>query len=381
MRKIRIVYNIAGTFNAGGMERVLANKANYLSKNGFQVYILTTDQQGRSSYFSLDPDIRQYDLDINYAEGQGLSALAKMRLYREKQKKHKRALSDMLAVIQADVVISMFDHDVSFLYKLKDGSRKVLEIHFSRFKRLQYGRRGIWRLLDAVRSRMDLYYVKKYDRFVVLTEEDRGYWGDLANIEVIPNANSFSYSGQALLQAKRAIAIGRFDQQKAFDKLISIWFKIRQDKVDWELHIYGHGQLKKVLEQQIHDLGLQDLVKLKAPVSNISSVYLDSSVLLMTSRYEGLPMVLLEAQAHGLPLIAYACRCGPADVIVDNVNGFLIPEGEEQLFVKRTIEIMQDQNKRLEMGRQSKALSVRFDETRVMNKWIDLFNELTIKKG
>ena len=107
----------------------------------------------------------------------------------------------------ADVVVSMFGNDASILPGINDGSRTVLEIHFSRFKRQQYGRKGIWKIVDDIRSRNDLKVVSKFDRFVVLTEEDKGYWGDLQNIQVIPNARTFVFDRPAELTEKKVVAV------------------------------------------------------------------------------------------------------------------------------------------------------------------------------
>ena len=170
---MRIVYCIAGTYNSGGMERVLANKANYLVSHGYEVFIITTDQRGKQPFFSLDERIRCYDLGINYEENNGKSLLNKIIHYPFKQWKHRKRLSELLRELRADIAISMFCNDVSFLWKIKDGSRKILEIHFSRYKRLQYERKGAWKLADQWRSRMDEKTVKKYACFVVLTHEDK----------------------------------------------------------------------------------------------------------------------------------------------------------------------------------------------------------------
>ena len=110
------------------MERVLANKANYLVGHGYEVFIVTTDQRGRQPFFSLDERIWCYDLDINYEENNGKSLLNKILHYPFKQWKHRRRLSGLLGELNADRVISMFCNDVSFLWKLNDGSLKVLEI-------------------------------------------------------------------------------------------------------------------------------------------------------------------------------------------------------------------------------------------------------------
>ena len=139
---MRIVYCIAATYNSGGMERVLANKANWLVSNGYEVIIVTTDQRGRAPFFKLDNRIKKYDLGINYEENNGSSLLNKIVHYPFKQFRHKHALDKLLKQLNADIVISMFCNDASILPLVEDGSIKLLEIHFSRFKRLQYGRKG-----------------------------------------------------------------------------------------------------------------------------------------------------------------------------------------------------------------------------------------------
>lgn len=373
---MKIVYSILGTFNFGGMERVLSNKANYLTKLGYEIIILTTDQKGRKPYFELDSRIKNIDLNINYTDDLLLSLPQKLLSYVNKQRKHYKALENQLVDIKADVVISMFDNDASFLYKINDGSKKVLEIHFSRFKRLQYGRKGILKWIDKYRSLQDVRIAQKYDRFVVLTEEDKQYWGDLNNIQVIPNANSFSSEKVALLENKRVLAIGRFDYQKGFDNLIHSWKIINNKFPDWILNIYGHGSLKSMYEHLIIQLGLEDTVVLHDSTKDIQQVYLEHSILAMTSRYEGLPMVLLEGQVFGLPLVSYVCKCGPKDIISDGGNGYLVEEGDILSMADKLMVLMQDEELRKRMGINSKQNSNNYSEDVIMKKWIALFDHL-----
>lgn len=374
---MKIVYCIAGTFNSGGMERVLANKANYLVQLGYDLTIITTDQQGRKPYFELDRRIGQIDLDINYHENINSKLFRKMLSYVRKQRSHKRRLEELLDKLSADVVISMFDHEVSFLHKINEGSRKILEIHFSRFKRLQYGRKGLWRKIDQCRSALDLRLVKKYDRFVVLTQEDAGYWGDLKNIQVIPNANSFESENTAALVSKRVIAVGRYDYQKGFDDLIRIWSTVHEKFPDWTLDIFGHGDLAENFHALIGELKLSSSIHLRPPVKDIKQEYLNSSLLVMTSRYEGFGMVLTEANACGVPVVSYACKCGPRDIIADGENGFLIAEGDRESFAEKTKILLSDSKLRKEMGIHGKAMSTRYTEERVMKEWISLFNDIS----
>jgi glycosyltransferase involved in cell wall biosynthesis len=378
---MKIVYCINGTCNPGGMERVLANKANYLAERAHEVIIITTDQKNRVPFFALSPQIQCYDLDVNYADNNDKGFANKVLCYPFKQWKHKQELTKLLNRLQADIVVSMFDNDVSFISQIKDGSKKVLEVHFSRFKRLQYGRKGIWKWVDAFRSKSDLKIVKAFDKFVVLTEEDKGYWGDLPNLEVIPNARSFNPTEIARLEEKKVIAIGRYDYQKGFEYLIDAWEIVHMEHPDWELYIIGDGELRVQLQCRVDDLNLNNCVHLKYPTSHIEDAYLQSSILTLSSRYEGLPMVLLEGQALGLPIVAFACKCGPRDIITHGEDGFLVPEGNVPELAGRIIQLIEDDELRKKMGQKAKINSERFAEPVVMVQWDRLFNNLLNTKS
>ena len=378
---MRIVYLIAGTFNAGGMERVLTNKANWLVQHGYEVAIITTDQRGRAPYFSLHPAIQTYDLSINYDTDNG-HLISKLIRFPFKQWRHRRRLTALLKQIKADITICMFNNDVSFAYKIKDGSRKFLEIHFSKQKKLQYHRRGLWRLADLLRTRLEQQWVRHYEHFVVLTHEDKALWGDLPNICVIPNARTFTSAVPADLHSHQVLAVGRMDYQKGFDRLIDIWKSVHEVQEaqevlqEWQLVIVGDGPLRHELQKQVEQLGLLESVQILQPTSDIQSLYVHSSIVVLTSRYEGLPMVLLEAQAFGLPIVAFACQCGPRDIITDGVDGYLIPDGDNNLFAERLGQLMESEELRNRMGTQARKASEQFNEELVMKKWEDVFVNL-----
>ena len=359
-----ILYNIAATWNSGGMERALALKANWLAAHGCKVFVVTTDQRGLPPAFQMDPSIEFRDLDINYDANNGASFASKILHYPFKQLKHRCALANVLHEIKPDIAISMFCNDASFLPGIKDGSRKVLEIHFSRFKKLQYGRKGLWALADRWRYRADARIAAKYDKFVVLTEEDRGYWEGLDNLEVIPNARTFSFETPSACTAHQVLAVGRYSYQKGFDMLLEAWKKI--DTTGWTLRIAGSGD----------DLGAVPDNVVTGPASDMKQEYLNSSILAMSSRYEGLPMVLLEAQAAGLPIVSFQCKCGPRDIVEPGVSGLLVPEGDTSALASSLKELMDDEALRQKMGAEAYKASARFDIENIMKKWVDLFQGL-----
>ena len=376
---MKILYCIAGTYNSGGMERVLSNKANYLAAHGHEVTIVTTDQRGQAPFFELDRRIRCIDIDVNYETNNGKSFFNKVAHYPFKQFKHKRRLAKVLKEIKPDIAISMFCNDASLLPRMKDGSKKVLEIHFSRFKRLQYDRKGLWRLADKWRNRNELKVASRFDRFVVLTHEDSCYWGGLSNMSVIPNARTFVCDAPAPLDRHRVIAVGRYTYQKGFDMLLDAWARVCKQVNGWELHIIGDGESRDALAAQIKELSLQDSAVLCPATKNIKEAYQEASILVMSSRYEGFGMVLLEAATAGVPAVSFDCKCGPSEIIKDGETGFLVAPGDTASLAEKMLMLMKDEALRKKMGKAAFADSSRFSTETVMKQWTDLFDGLAGK--
>lgn len=373
---MKLVYCISATHNSGGMERVLANKANYLAARGYDITVVTTDQRGLPPFFPLDARIRCVDLGVNYETNNGKSFLNKLVHFPFKQWRHRRRLSRVLREIRPDVTVSMFCNDATFLPSIKDGSRKVLEIHFSRFKRLQYDRKGLWRLADVWRNRNEADVVARFDRFVVLTHEDSRYWGKLSNIAVIPNAQTFASDAPAPLEAKTVVAVGRLTYQKGFDLLLQAWAEVCRRVSGWQLAIVGDGELRSALSAQAESLGLAGCVTFVPATKDVVAVYRDASVLAMSSRYEGFGMVLLEAQTVGLPVVSFACKCGPSEIVNDGVDGYLVAPGDVDAMADRLVRLMQDGALRRRMGARAFANAARFSTDAVMKQWMALFDSL-----
>lgn len=355
---------------------MLANKANYLAQLGYEIIIVTTEQKMKLPFFSFYHSIRFVDLDINYSDDSKKGFFSKSVNFLIRKQEHKRKMKQLLFDIRPDIVVSMFGNEASFLCNICDGSKKILEIHFSKFFRLQYDRKGMWRLVDLFRSKMDEVMIRRFERFIVLTDEDRLYWGKCENIDVIPNATVPVTDKLAFLDNKEAIALGRLSYQKGYDRLIDAWDIVCKKAPLWKLKIYGSGELYESLEQQIERLNLNNHVSICSPVSNVESVYLNSSLLVLSSRYEGLPMVLLEAMVCGLPVVAYTCKCGPRDVITNGIDGILIEEGNVEKLAEGILSVILDDEKRKKMGINAVKKANLYSEDIVMAKWISLFNRL-----
>ena len=375
---MKLVYCIHSTYNPGGMERVLLNKVRYLvAKGGYEISIVTTDQKGRPSFYPFPEEVKMTDLDINYTDDKFKSPIVKITGYFRRKRLHKKRLTAYLKEAKADIVISLYPCESSFIPSIMDGSKKILELHQCKLVRLCYDRKGIIGLTDRIRTRMDESMVRRFDRFVVLTEEDKGYWGNLPNIMVIPNAALANPDKKSDPSAKRVIAVGRLDHQKAFDRLIKAWSLIPQSRrSEWRLDIFGQGEWEAMLKNMIQDLGLSESVRVNGPTQNIFEEYSASSFLAMTSHYEGFPMVMIEAMACGLPVVTFDYPCGPKDIITDGVDGLIVKDGNLQGFADAMVKLMADKDLLESLSTEAPKVVDRFSEKKVMERWENCFRSI-----
>lgn len=376
---MKLIYCTHSVVNPGGMERVLLNKVSYLrSHTDWELLVVTTDQKGRAPFYPFPEGVRMVDLNINYSDDNVLSPWGKIRGYLRRRKLHRRRLTELLMKERADVVASLYPSESSFLPEIKDGSRKVLELHFNKFFRLQYNRRGVLGWIDRFRTWQDERIVRRFDKFVVLTEADRKNWGSLANIVTIPNAALLMAKETADCAVHRVIAVGRLDYQKGFDRLIDVWRKVMAypDLQDWRLDIFGQGEWKEMLEERIQRYGLEGKARINTPSKDIAREYAASSLIVMSSNYEGFGMVLVEGMACGLPAVAFDCPCGPSDIISSGKNGILVPNGDLDGMVLALTMLMRDEKLRKKMSEKAREVVETYSEERVMELWLKLFEEL-----
>lgn len=379
---IKIVYLIHATHGTGGMERVLAVKSSYLTDHRIaDITIVTTDQKGKKPYYPHSPGIRFEDLDIDFIDIQQYGLLRKTWQYLRKKRQYRRKLTQLLKAQPADIVISMYGPEVSFLYKIRDRSKKLLEIHFTRNYRQiadrEAGRGLLFRLISEIRSRMEFRAVSRYDRFIVLTKEDARKW-KTRNISVIYNPLTINVPPvTAPLKHQTRHFRRPFRTSKGFDYLIEAWAKVSRLHPDWRCDIFGSGSLQSQLQQQILHLGIADSLRLNPTTPAITEEYFRSSIYVLPSRYEGFGLVLVEAGICGLPVVAYACECGPRDIIESGSNGLLVtPVGDTDQLSAAICQLIENDDLRSSMGTKGIQNAKRFQIDAIMVQWVQLFEQV-----
>lgn len=378
---MKIVYCTKNITNKGGIERILANKTANLVAKGFDVSIVSIERADVPPFFKFDPRVKFYSLGCNhFYEKHGLK---RNMNFGKNRKVFLEKMAILLHELKPDITISLFDKYSRYIYEIKDGSKKIIELQFAKHKRAQYmAKLEKWkagRCFTHFYRRKEYNIIKHYDKFVVLTEEDKEAWGELGNMIVIPNGLAFMPQRKSDVTSKRIIALGRISKQKQHDVLIKIWNKIAHKYPDWKLSIYGSGDSGK-LESLVAELNLQKSVEIFPATKDVEKELLDSSIMAFSSKYEGFGMVLIEAMSYGVPVVSYACQCGPRDIIKDGVDGFLIPSGEMNLFADKLSVLIEDESLRKTMGKAAAENVVRFSQDLIIEKWMGLFHSLVNEK-
>lgn len=378
---MKIVYCVPALYNPGGMERVLTEKVNYLvRKTEFEITIITTEQQNRTPYFALDNLVKKVDFALDFDAHFDENPGKKIYSHYKKLRRYKHLLRDFLLTHQIDICISLGGKEIEFLSTLPVPCVKIAEIHFSLHHRqlflLARHKGWIWKQIGAFRTWQLKRATRNLKYLVVLTEQDAREWRlTHHNIRVIPNPAPFECDLPYDKSSKVIISVGKLDEQKGYDYLLEAWKTLSADYPDWTLKIFGQGPWLNKLNSFIIRYGMGKSVQLCGVTDRIKEEYAHSAFYVMTSRYEGLPMVLIEALTCGLPLVSFDCEWGPRDVIEENKNGVLVPMGDIEALIKQMKRLMDCMQMRVSMSGHAKKMAIAYRRETILSRWIDLFHE------
>ena len=375
--KILLIIDDATT--VGGTERVVSNLSNTFLENNNEICVISLygyDKKDQKLPFFMEKKIELYFLErMRYKELQSLQVSnIFLKLLREILRPavrtinffiKRRKLSEFKNIIsnfKPDFILdnsylSIFDN-----YLSNQKAIKVIHFNFNIYKHLKL----------------------KYENMILLSSKELDSYKTKypnSNFYIIPNFLPNISNLNTNYSQKCVVSIGRMDgsNQKGFLRLIDIW-KLIQDSSefkDWKLHIVGDGELKEKIENKIRDLNLTNSIILKPFTKDVESEYLSASIYAMTSHFEGLPMVLIEAQSYALPTISFDIATGPSDIIEDDKSGYLIKDNDLNEYANKLKTLMQDENLRAKMGAKSKEIvKSKFSKDVVMKQWMELFERI-----
>jgi len=350
----RICFLIGDIGLSGGTERVSSLIANLLAEDGHQLYMLSISG-GKQAFFPLHEQVELHQLfDQKVSMKKNFFACCfKIRKFVQQHKiDHLIVVDSISCVFTVPALIGL--HHVQHICWEHFNFNVDLGVSFRRL-----GRK---------------WAAKYCDTIVTLTERDKLLWEKgLKHIKakIIPIANPSPYENiQHLpsLEHKVILSLGRLTTIKGFDRLITAWAWVCKQNDDWTLRIVGSGEDEEQLKQQAKDLAINDRIEFIAATKNVDQYYRTCSFYCLSSRSEGLPMVLIEAQAYGLPIVSMDCDTGPAEIIQNGENGFLCHSVEdlaEGLF--RATKMDQQQYQHMVQSSQNNVL--RFDSNNIMGFW------------
>ncbi len=375
-----MVYCTPSLHIAGGVERVLTQKANYFAEHfGYDITVILTDGKGKPNAFPLSEKIKVINLNIGFEDLWSCSFVKKIFVYLKKQRKFRKALNTELMRLRPDITVSMLRREVNFINEIKDGSKKIGEMHINRANYRNFDSEGagwVKRSFAKVWSHNLIAHLKKLDKMVVLTEKDAEAWTELHNVTVIPNPLAISSDSVSMLTEKRVLAVARYSHEKGIDMLLKAWTLVEKQIKDWRLDVFGDGD-RGAYEQLRDSLGIDSSrCTLHGRTNNVEKEYEASSLFVLSSRFEGFGMVIVEAMACGLPVVSFDCPWGPRSIIKDGEDGLLAENGNINDLANCLLKVMGDERLCQSMSQAGLRNVRRFNIQNIAERWRLLFESL-----
>ena len=380
---MKIVYCLNSIRYLGGIQRVTVVKANALAEiEENEVYIIVTDNKNGVITEPLSPKVHLIDLDINYYEDDYKSRWNVLKGIFIKRREHKKRLTSVLNEIQPDIVISVGQSEKNMIPSIKGKWKTIREFHFVKDYRLRQAKSFFDKILAWGGNWYDFHFkIKGYDQIITLTNEDKETnWKGWKNVSVIPNPSTFHTDHTSSLSEKKVISVGRLTSQKNYASLIRAFRNVAEKHPDWILEIYGDGPQEVELKSLIGQLNLEKHVFLKGFSSNVKEVMIHSSIFALSSIFEGLPLVIVEAMACGVPVVSYTCPCGPKNIITEGGDGFLVKVNDENALSNKINLLIENEALRKQMSEKAIVKAKVYDIKNICSMWMDLYTKTQNEK-
>ncbi len=368
---MKILFFIS-SLSCGGAERATVNLANYWAGQGWRVTVVTLAANSEV-FYKLNPEVKHIALNLFEASSQPLAALIN-------NLRRVLALRRVLRLVQPDVAVSMMSVSNILLALAAYGLRCLVTIGSERVHPPQFPLSAIW---ETLRS----FFYGRLDVVVALTAESATWlnrYTRAAKVVIIPNIATYPLSVQSPRVTppvkagndRLLLSVGRLTPQKNFGRLITTFQGLAAVFPNWRLAILGEGPLRSELAAQIKIAGLVKRILLPGRVGNIGDWYEAADLYVMTSSYEGFPNALVEAMAYGLPGVSFDCDTGPRDIIRQEVDGLLVPNGNVVALEEALARMMSNETLRQQFAARSIEVRKRFSIEKITGMWETLFKKI-----
>lgn len=354
---MKLLYITNGINGAGGLERVLSVKASLLTyQYGYEVIIATLNEDHHQPFYPFSSAVHFKTFS---ATGSGLSYLLQYR----------KGLQQLVREVRPDVISVCDDGLKGFFIPRIIGSK--IPVVYERHASVVLNN-------SSLIHKMMRFLAPDFRKFVVLTKGNLQEWPS-GNLKVIPNPVSFYPENPSSLANKKIIAVGSHSYNKGYDRLLEVWKKTADLYPDWSLEIYGKSTAYNEYENLAATLKLKK-ISFYAPVVDIQEKYLEADIFVLPSRSEGFGMVIIEAMACGLPAVSFDCPHGPADIIMEGEDGFLVENGNTEQFANRLQRLMNNTELRQTMGTAGRENVKKYLPEVIVKQWDELFRNLVEKE-
>lgn len=355
----RVCFLSGDITRSGGTEKVACQIMNGINGT-FKVSVISLTESSNKMFFELSSDIKHKALFRINPNGKKhfFSIVHKIRSYIIKEK------IDIL--IDIDTIMDMFS--VPAVIGLK--TELISWEHFNFNETMG----------NKLRVPIRKYFTRFSDCIVTLTKEDREtykkYFGKKHRIVQIYNPFELNKSSKPYdVDSKRIISVGRLSHQKGFDILVDVAEKVFKKRSDWEWVILGEGEERKFLEDKIRDKSIVNL-QLVGRVNNVKEYLENSSIYVMTSRYEGFPLVLIEAKENNLPVVSFNCKTGPLELVQDGINGYLVDCFDIDTMSEKICQLINNAELRKQFSDNALLDTQKLNYNEIINQWINLIESI-----
>lgn len=358
---------LACSLDAGGAERVLTNLCNAWSARGDDVTLIPTFSQGGRPFYDIAESVEViYLADVVGAKKKNPATYARRVI----------ALRRLITDRAPDVIIS-FMYNVNVAAILTTAFLRIPLIICERSDPGSRSPYGFWEICAKLTYRFaDMFTVQTAS----LAEKVPRLYPGLAKVRVVPNplSNDFLIPvHRAEGRRMRLVSVGRLVPEKQVERMIRAFSDLSSKFDNWDLHIFGDGPERPMLESEIARTGLQHRVFLRGRTKTPWQVMSQADAFMMTSRHEGFPNALLEAMATGLPCAVFDCPSGPREITRNGEDALLIPLNDHAGLVSALARLMGDRQLRESLGKQARnSVCSRFSTQEVVRQWDLLFREL-----